>query len=123
MKTCVYYEEETVSADDARLARALAGGHVGEATPANTIWAQDVPGPQPERELSNLIMKVAEADPKLVEYRDAEMLTTRIKKVDNTKAVRDLGHADTVTLEEGVQRTVAWMRKVYDLKTGDRIHG
>jgi len=73
-------------------------------------------------ELSNVILKVAEADPKLVEYRDAEMLTTRIKKVDNTKAVRDLGHADTVTLEEGVQRTVAWMRKVYDLKTGDRIH-
>jgi dTDP-glucose 4,6-dehydratase len=74
-------------------------------------------------ELSSLILKVTEADPKLVEYRDAEVLTTRIKKVDNTKAVRDLGHTDTVTLEEGVRRTVAWMRKVYDVKTGELIRG
>ena len=66
-------------------------------------------------ELSDLTLKITGADPKLVEYRDAEILTTRIKKVDNSKAVRDLGHTTTVTLEEGIRRTVAWMREVYGL--------
>jgi dTDP-glucose 4,6-dehydratase len=74
-------------------------------------------------ELSDLILKVTGADPKLVEYRDAEVLTTRTKKVDNSKAVRDLGHKDTVSLEEGVRRTVAWLRKVYNLETGELIRG
>jgi dTDP-glucose 4,6-dehydratase len=64
-------------------------------------------------ELSDLVLKITGADPRLVEHRDAEVLTTRIKKVDNSKAVRDLGHTDTVTLEEGVRRTVDWMRRVY----------
>jgi dTDP-glucose 4,6-dehydratase len=64
-------------------------------------------------ELSDVVLKVTGADPNLVEYRDAEVLTTRIKKVDNSKAIRDLAHTDTVTLEEGVKRTVDWMRRVY----------
>ena len=37
------------------------------------------------------------------------------KRVDVSKAVRDLGHRTTVTLEEGIRRTVAWMREVYKL--------
>jgi len=74
-------------------------------------------------ELSDLILKVTGADPKLAEHRDAEVLTTRTKKVDNAKAVRDLGHTDTVSLEEGVRRTVDWMRKVYKLETGELFRG
>jgi dTDP-glucose 4,6-dehydratase len=66
-------------------------------------------------DLSDLVLKVTGADRGLVEYRDAEVLTTRVKKVDNSKAVRDLGHVASVTLEEGVRRTVAWMRKVYGI--------
>jgi dTDP-glucose 4,6-dehydratase len=72
-------------------------------------------------ELSDLVLKVTQADPKLVEYKDAEILTTRVKKVDNSKAVRDLGHKDTVTLEEGVRRTVDWMRKVYGIADAQTI--
>ena len=66
-------------------------------------------------ELSDLTLKVTGAASSLVEYRDAEVLTTRVKKVDVTKAVRDLGHKTTVTLEEGIRRTAAWMREVYRL--------
>jgi dTDP-glucose 4,6-dehydratase len=66
-------------------------------------------------ELSDLTLKVTGADPRLVEYRDAEILTTRDKRVDVSKAVRDLGHRTTVSLEEGMRRTVAWMREVYRL--------
>jgi len=66
-------------------------------------------------ELSDVTLRVTKASPGLVEYRDSEVLTTRAKKVDITKAVRDLGHKTTVTLEEGIRRTVAWMREVYRL--------
>jgi dTDP-glucose 4,6-dehydratase len=66
-------------------------------------------------ELSALTIKVTGADPRLVEYRDAEVLTTRVKRVDLTKAVRDLDHRTTVSLEEGIRRTAAWMREVYRL--------
>jgi dTDP-glucose 4,6-dehydratase len=64
-------------------------------------------------ELSDLAIKVTGADPKLAEYRDAEVLTTRRKRVDVSKAVRDLQHRTTVSLEEGMRLTVAWMREVY----------
>jgi dTDP-glucose 4,6-dehydratase len=66
-------------------------------------------------ELSDVVLRVTGADPKLVEYRDAEVLTTRVKRVDISKAVRDLDHRTTVSLEEGVRRTVAWMRDAYRL--------
>jgi len=64
-------------------------------------------------ELSDLIIKCTGADPSLVEYRDTEILTTHNKRVDNSKAVNELGHVTTKTLEEGVAETVAWMRDVY----------
>jgi dTDP-glucose 4,6-dehydratase len=64
-------------------------------------------------ELSDLIVRATGADPGLVEYRDSEVLTTRFKRVDVSKAIRDLGHRTTVSLEEGVERTVAWMRDAY----------
>jgi dTDP-glucose 4,6-dehydratase len=66
-------------------------------------------------ELSDLTLKVTGADPKLVEYRDAEILTTRTKRVDVSKAVNDLGHTTSVSLEEGIRRTAAWMRETYRL--------
>jgi dTDP-glucose 4,6-dehydratase len=64
-------------------------------------------------ELSDLVIAATGADPGLVERRDHEVLTTHIKRVDNGKAVRDLDHKTTVSLEEGVRRTVDWMREVY----------
>jgi dTDP-glucose 4,6-dehydratase len=67
-------------------------------------------------ELSDLVIKLTGADPSLVEYRDVEALTTHHKRVDNSKAVRDLGHVTTRTLEEGLRETVEWMRKTYELE-------
>ncbi|HET7459705.1 MAG TPA: NAD(P)-dependent oxidoreductase [Longimicrobium sp.] len=71
-------------------------------------------------EFSDLVLRATGADPSLVEYRDEEVLTTRIKKVDNTKAVEHLGHRSEVSLEEGVYRTVEWMRGVYLERAGQR---
>lgn len=67
-------------------------------------------------ELSDTILEVTGADPKLVEHRGAETLTTRSKRVDISKAARDLGLRDTVSLREGIERTVQWMRETYGLR-------
>lgn len=64
-------------------------------------------------QLSDMILEATGADPGLVEYRDAEVLTTRDKRVDTTKSRDHLGHEDTVSLRDGVTRTVTWMRGVY----------
>jgi dTDP-glucose 4,6-dehydratase len=49
----------------------------------------------------------------LVVYKEDELLTTRQKKVDCAKARRDLQHRTTVTLEDGIAQTLAWMKDVY----------
>jgi len=69
--------------------------------------------------LAQHVLKATGADPALVTYKDAEPFTTRIKRVDNTKARRELGFKVTVSLEEGVRRTVEWMRQVYNVD--DRV--
>lgn len=66
-------------------------------------------------ELSDLTLEATGASPSLVEYRDAEVLTTRDKKVDCSKSHRDLGHENTVSLKDGIAKTVEWMRSVYDI--------
>ncbi|HNV70181.1 MAG TPA: NAD(P)-dependent oxidoreductase [Candidatus Ozemobacteraceae bacterium] len=65
-------------------------------------------------QLSDAILKVTGADPKLVTYKDSEILTTKIKKVDISKSVRDLKHQNSYPLEEGIRLTYAWLRKAYD---------
>ena len=53
---------------------------------------------------------------KLVTYKDSEILTTRQKLVDCTKAIRDLDHRTTVTLREGIRQTLKWMQGEYGIK-------
>ena len=66
--------------------------------------------------MAELILKYTGADSKLVTYKDhKEILTTTHKKVDAEKARKDLDMKETVTLEEGVKKTVEWMKKYYDL--------
>lgn len=52
-----------------------------------------------------------------VTYAPAEPFTTRTKRLDTTKAARDLGHAPSMSLEAGLERTLAWMQKVYLAKS------
>ena len=63
--------------------------------------------------LAHHVLKATGASPTLVTYKNSEPFTTKEKRIDNAKATRDLGFRITVSLEEGVQRTVDWMRKVY----------
>ena len=65
--------------------------------------------------LADIIWKYTGADKSLIEYKDCEVLTTKVKKVDNSLAVRELGHEETVSLEDGVKKTIDWMRDYYRL--------
>jgi len=67
------------------------------------------------KELSDLILAAAGATDEKVVYKEAEPFTTKDKKVDVEKAVRELGHEPKISLERGVKMTVDWMRKVYGL--------
>lgn len=67
-------------------------------------------------ELSDTVLKVTGADPSLVEYRDSEILTTKIKRVDISRSIRDLKHTNSYGLEEGLRITADWMRQVYNLR-------
>ncbi len=64
-------------------------------------------------DLATLVWKYTHADVSLISYAESEILTTKNKHVDVSKSVRDLRHTNSVSLEEGVRRTVEWMRDYY----------
>ena len=70
------------------------------------------------RELSNLILDYTGADPKLVSYLPEDKHNVLNKRPDIEKAKELLGHDPKVKLEEGVPKTIEWMRSVY-LNTKD----
>src|SRR5438876_7426547 len=63
--------------------------------------------------LSDTILKLLGKDDRLVTYREAEPFTTRDKKGDYSKAARDLRHSCDTSLDEGLARTVQWMRSEF----------
>jgi dTDP-glucose 4,6-dehydratase len=63
--------------------------------------------------LAKIIWDYTGADKKLIEYKDSEVLTTKSKKVDISKAVDHLKHKMSVSLEDGVKKTIDWMRSYY----------
>lgn len=63
--------------------------------------------------VSDLILKCLGKDDSKVTYREAESFTTRIKTPDTSKAKKDLGFKLTVSAEEGIPRTVEWLKKLY----------
>lgn len=63
--------------------------------------------------VAQLVIKHTGCNPDLAEYCDLEPFTTIKKQVDCTKAIRDLKHKSTVGLDEGIGKTVQWMRDFY----------
>lgn len=52
----------------------------------------------------------------LVTYADPEILTTKQKLTDCSKAINDLGLVNTVSLEDGIAATLDWMREYYGVR-------
>jgi len=70
-------------------------------------WERDI------KEYSDLVLKTVGKYDSLVTYREEESFTTKVKRIDCSKAIRDLKHDPKVPPEEGIRRTVEWMKWYY----------
>ncbi len=66
--------------------------------------------------LAEMIWRMTKADKNLITYRDSEVMTTKSKKVDISKAIKELDHKLTIDLESGVKKTIEWMKGYYNIK-------
>ncbi len=75
-------------------------------------WEHDI------KEYSDMILSACCKDDTLVTYKQAEPYTTKVKHMDFSKAECDLNHNPKISPEEGIERTVEWMKEYYrfDLK-------
>lgn len=65
------------------------------------------------KRVSDLILKNLHKNDSKVTYKEAEPFTTKIKTPDSSKAKRDLKFELTISVEEGIKRTVEWFKKLY----------
>jgi dTDP-glucose 4,6-dehydratase len=68
------------------------------------------------KEISDLILESVGIDDRIVTYEKTEPHTTMIKTMDFSKAIQDLKHDPKVSPDEGVRRTVDWMRGYYRIE-------
>lgn len=66
--------------------------------------------------LAAMILDYLKKPENLAEYLPSEPFTTKDKRVNLDKAVRDLGHAPAIPLSVGIPKTIEWMRDVYITK-------
>jgi dTDP-glucose 4,6-dehydratase len=65
------------------------------------------------KEYSDLVLKIVERDDTIVNYKEAEPFTTNVKTINCSRAIRDLKHDPKISPEEGIKRTVKWMKWFY----------
>jgi dTDP-glucose 4,6-dehydratase len=68
------------------------------------------------KELSDLILDYLDKDDSKVEYRGTEEHNTLNKRASVERAKRDLDHDPQMSLEEGIPKTIEWMRDYYDVE-------
>lgn len=66
--------------------------------------------------ISDFILKYLGKDDSMVAYEDYEPFTTKVKKIDASKAIKDLNHNPVTSPEEGLGKTIEWFKKVYGEK-------
>jgi dTDP-glucose 4,6-dehydratase len=71
----------------------------------------------PVKNISDTILKQLGKDDYYVSYLSNEIHTVKNKKPDITKARKLLGHNPKVRIEEGISKTLEWMKKVYNVTT------
>ena len=65
------------------------------------------------KDVSDMVLKILGKDDLLVNYESVEKHNALNKKADNAKAKRDLHYRTSVSLEDGLERTIEWQKKVY----------
>lgn len=77
---------------------------------SNPEWEKEI------KEISDLILAACGRTDEKVTYKESEPHTTKVKKMDFSKIIRDLDHDPRVPPEEGIKRTVEWMKKRYGVE-------
>jgi nucleoside-diphosphate-sugar epimerase len=70
---------------------------------------------RPTEEVARLIVKLAGGSPSQIEYQDADRFVYPVKDASFEKAKRELGWEATITLEDGIQRTIDWQKRTLGL--------
>lgn len=70
-------------------------------------WETDI------KTVSDLILAILGKGDRNVTYKEGEPFTTRTKKMDFSKARKDLKHEPKVPLKQGLKRTIEWMKNYY----------
>lgn len=65
------------------------------------------------KSVSDMILNYLGKDDKNISYLPEEKFTTKIKMPDISKAMKDLNYKPSVFLNEGIPKTVEWMKKTY----------
>lgn len=73
------------------------------------------------RELSDLILKYLDMDDHLVDYLPEDKHNIMNKFPSIEKACKAFNHNPKVTLEEGVPKTIEWMKSIYSSENRSRI--
>lgn len=68
------------------------------------------------KEVSDMILRMCGKTDELVTYEAIERHNTLNKRTDSARAREDLGHRETVSLEDGIARTIAWQRSYYGVR-------
>ncbi|NMA69457.1 MAG: NAD(P)-dependent oxidoreductase, partial [Desulfitobacterium sp.] len=72
------------------------------------------------KSVSDRILEYLGKDDSKVLYQEEEHFTTKIKQPDISKAQRDLNYQPRILLEEGIPKTLEWMKAVYKLSKETR---
>ncbi|MDP8200859.1 MAG: NAD(P)-dependent oxidoreductase [Candidatus Tenebribacter burtonii] len=65
--------------------------------------------------LAKIIWDYTSASHELITFKESEVLTTKDKRVNIELSIKELNHKTTISLEEGVKKTIDWMKDYYRL--------
>lgn len=70
---------------------------------------------RPVQDVADILLRLTGADPGLIQHQGSDEHNTVDKRPDISRARALLGHAPKVALEEGLPKTVEWVRQTYGL--------
>ena len=73
-------------------------------------WERDI------KQYSDMVLEACGKDDSLITYTEPEAFTTKVKTIDFSKAIKDLKHDPKIPPEEGIKRTVEWMKYYYRIE-------
>ncbi|OWS70693.1 NAD-dependent epimerase/dehydratase family protein [Polynucleobacter campilacus] len=74
-----------------------------------TEWERSI------EDYAQIVIEATGASKSLLDIKDPERFTTEVKTIDFSESIKDLDHQPIVAPEEGIAKTVHWMKKHYGI--------